>query len=166
MSRFPFLPCIWMVRKMTVFLSSRVQNVSILVVLLYSWQINVNTRKSQILGDVYYGVQISYYAIIGCHLSIIVLSVTLFIGINAVSIVLGIDRNFSEFMTEKKTKGWAAIEGLFNYVVIKNSIVASNAINNYLAYFNETIFIGKSMRVEYHKRTWHTAVSEKIHNRQ
>ncbi|KAL7031426.1 hypothetical protein ACKWTF_007010 [Chironomus riparius] len=61
-------------------------NVSILVVLLYSWQINVNTRKSQILGDVYYGVQISYYAIIGSHLSIIVLSVALFIGINAVSI--------------------------------------------------------------------------------
>ena len=57
--------------------------------LLYSWQINVNTRKSQILGDVYYGVQISYYAIIGSHLSIIVLSVALFVGINAVSIKIG-----------------------------------------------------------------------------
>ncbi|XP_070506583.1 uncharacterized protein [Chironomus tepperi] len=63
-------------------------NVSILVVLLYSWQINVNTRKSQILGDVYYGVQISYYAIIGSHLSIIVLSVVLFVGINAENIPL------------------------------------------------------------------------------
>lgn len=61
------------------------QNISILVVLLYSWQINVNTKKFQILGDVYYGVQISYYAIISSHLSIIILSIVLFIGINTVS---------------------------------------------------------------------------------
>ncbi|KAG5683313.1 hypothetical protein PVAND_012599 [Polypedilum vanderplanki] len=63
-------------------------NVSILVVLLYSWQINVNTKKFQILGDVYYGVQISYYAIIGSHLSIIVLSIILYVGINSENIPL------------------------------------------------------------------------------
>lgn len=31
------------------------QNISILVVLLYSWQISVNMKKYQSLGDVYYG---------------------------------------------------------------------------------------------------------------
>ena len=31
------------------------QNISILVVLLYSWQISVNTKKYQALGEVYYG---------------------------------------------------------------------------------------------------------------
>lgn len=61
------------------------QNISMLVVLLYSWQINVNTKKFHILADVYYGVQISYFAIIGSHLSIILLSVVLILGINTVS---------------------------------------------------------------------------------
>lgn len=61
------------------------QNISILVVLLYSWQINVNSRKFQVLGDVYYGVQISYYAIIGSQLSIVALSIVLIAGINSVS---------------------------------------------------------------------------------
>lgn len=31
------------------------QNISILVVLMYSWQISVNMKKYQSLGDVYYG---------------------------------------------------------------------------------------------------------------
>jgi hypothetical protein len=61
------------------------QNISILVVLLYSWQINVNTKKFQVLGDVYYGVQIAYLAIIGSQLSILVLSIVLIAGINSVS---------------------------------------------------------------------------------
>jgi hypothetical protein len=61
------------------------QNISILVVLLYSWQVNVNAKKFHILAEVYYGVQISYFAIIGSHLSIILLSIALFFGINTVS---------------------------------------------------------------------------------
>lgn len=61
------------------------QNISILVVLLYSWQINVNTKKFQVLGDVYYGVQIAYFAIIGSQLAILVLSIVLIAGINSVS---------------------------------------------------------------------------------
>jgi len=61
------------------------QNISILVVLLYAWQINVNTKKFQVLGDVYWGVQISYWCIIGTQLSIVVLSIVLLIGINTVS---------------------------------------------------------------------------------
>lgn len=36
-------------------LCSLQQNISILVVLLYTWQISVNMKKYQILGDVYYG---------------------------------------------------------------------------------------------------------------
>lgn len=62
------------------------QNISMLVVLLYSWQINVNSKKFQVLGDVYYGVQVAYYAIIGTQISTIVLSVVLIVGINSVSI--------------------------------------------------------------------------------
>lgn len=61
------------------------QNVSLLVILLYAWQIHVNTKKQQVLGDVYYGVQIAYFAIIGSQLSILALSVLLIIGINNVS---------------------------------------------------------------------------------
>ncbi|CAO1399454.1 unnamed protein product [Diamesa serratosioi] len=56
-------------------------NISILVVLLYSWQISVNTKKYQALGEVYYGIQISHFAIIATQLSMMVLSVLLFIGI-------------------------------------------------------------------------------------
>lgn len=54
--------------------------------LLYSWQINVNTKKFQVLGDVYYGIQIAYYAIIGSQLAIVVLSIVLIAGINSVSV--------------------------------------------------------------------------------
>lgn len=61
------------------------QNVSLLVILLCAWQINVNTKKQQVLGDVYYGVQIAYYTVIGSQLSILALSVVLMIGINTVS---------------------------------------------------------------------------------
>lgn len=57
------------------------------MVLLYSWQINVNAKKFHVLGDVYYGVQIAYYAIIGSQLSIVLLSIVLIAGINSVSFV-------------------------------------------------------------------------------
>ncbi|XP_049826073.1 uncharacterized protein LOC109606031 [Aethina tumida] len=56
-------------------------NVSIFVVLLYSWRINVNVNKFTSLEDVYYGVQIAYFAIIGTQLFMVVLSVVLLIGI-------------------------------------------------------------------------------------
>ncbi|KAK5643949.1 hypothetical protein RI129_007794 [Pyrocoelia pectoralis] len=56
-------------------------NISILVVLLYSWRISVNVKKYALLEDVYYGVQIAYLAIIGTQLFMIVLSIILLLGI-------------------------------------------------------------------------------------
>uniref|UniRef100_A0A182IMB2 Uncharacterized protein n=1 Tax=Anopheles atroparvus TaxID=41427 RepID=A0A182IMB2_ANOAO len=56
-------------------------NISILVVLLYSWRISVNVKKYSDLEDVYYGVQIAYFAIIGTQCSMILLSVVLIFGI-------------------------------------------------------------------------------------
>ncbi|PNF21007.1 hypothetical protein B7P43_G09513 [Cryptotermes secundus] len=56
-------------------------NVSILVVLLYSWRIGVNVKKYADLEDVYYGVQIAYFATIGTHLFMVVLSIVLLFGI-------------------------------------------------------------------------------------
>ncbi|XP_075234115.1 uncharacterized protein LOC142331948 [Lycorma delicatula] len=56
-------------------------NVSILVVLIYSWRISVNARKYTDLQDVYYGVQIAYFAIIGTQMFMIVLSIMLLFGI-------------------------------------------------------------------------------------
>ncbi|XP_046395031.1 uncharacterized protein LOC124162509 [Ischnura elegans] len=56
-------------------------NISILVVLLHSWRISVNAKRAGDLGDVYYGVQISYFAIIGTQLFMIVLSIVLLVGI-------------------------------------------------------------------------------------
>uniref|UniRef100_A0A1A9ZRY4 Uncharacterized protein n=1 Tax=Glossina pallidipes TaxID=7398 RepID=A0A1A9ZRY4_GLOPL len=56
-------------------------NISLLIVLIYSWRINVNKASSSDLQDVYYGVQIAYFAIIGTQMSIIVLSVMLMFGI-------------------------------------------------------------------------------------
>ncbi|XP_054734204.1 uncharacterized protein LOC129241737 [Anastrepha obliqua] len=56
-------------------------NMSLLIVLIYSWRINVNMRKAEALEDVYYGVQIAYFAIIGTQMSMIVLSVMLIFGI-------------------------------------------------------------------------------------
>lgn len=76
---------VWSWCVMFAFISCWTQNVSILVVLLYSHQINVNSRKFQVLGDVYYGVQIAYFAIIGSQLSIVLLSIVLIAGINSVS---------------------------------------------------------------------------------
>ena len=82
------------------------QNISILVVLLYSWRISVNAKKYGDLEDVYYGkdnqnisdfdpfififpmspgVQIAYCAIIGTQLSMIGLSIVLLFGIYKVS---------------------------------------------------------------------------------
>ncbi|CAO1378651.1 unnamed protein product [Diamesa hyperborea] len=58
-------------------------NISILVVLLYSWQISVNMKKFQTLGDVYYGIQISHLAIIGANFSLMILSIVLVVGINS-----------------------------------------------------------------------------------
>lgn len=75
----------WNEISLSLFAQKTQQNISILVVLLYSWQISVNTKKFQVLGDVYYGVQIAYYAIIGSQLSILVLSIVLIAGINTVS---------------------------------------------------------------------------------
>ncbi|KAK4886938.1 hypothetical protein RN001_003209, partial [Aquatica leii] len=57
-------------------------NISILVILIYSWRISVNVKKYASLEDVYYGVQIAYLAIIGTHLFMIVLSIVLLLGIH------------------------------------------------------------------------------------
>nr|XP_023014238.1 uncharacterized protein LOC111504005 [Leptinotarsa decemlineata] len=56
-------------------------NMSILVVLIYSWRISINVPRFTTLQDVYYGVQIAYFAIIGSHLFMIVLSIGLLFGI-------------------------------------------------------------------------------------
>ncbi|KAM7355696.1 uncharacterized protein ACRADG_001676 isoform 1-T4 [Cochliomyia hominivorax] len=56
-------------------------NISLLIVLIYSWRININIHKSSDLEDVYYGVQIAYFAIIGTQMSMIVLSIMLLFGI-------------------------------------------------------------------------------------
>ncbi|XP_044729335.1 uncharacterized protein LOC123292687 [Chrysoperla carnea] len=56
-------------------------NIAILVVLLYSWRISVNIKRYGDLQDVYYGVQIAYFAIIGTQLFMIVLSIILLYGI-------------------------------------------------------------------------------------
>ncbi|KAL1110295.1 hypothetical protein AAG570_008372 [Ranatra chinensis] len=57
------------------------QNISILVVLLYSWRVGVNVNKFSELQDVYYGVQIAYVAIIVTQLFMIVLSALLLYAI-------------------------------------------------------------------------------------
>ncbi|XP_073993986.1 uncharacterized protein [Rhodnius prolixus] len=56
-------------------------NISILVVLLYSWRININVKRAIDLQDVYLGVQIAYFAIIGTQLLIVFLSIILLLGI-------------------------------------------------------------------------------------
>ncbi|XP_077292632.1 uncharacterized protein LOC143915742 [Arctopsyche grandis] len=56
-------------------------NISLLVVLIYSWRISVNMKKFTELEDVYYGVQIAYCAIIGTQLFMVALSALLFFGI-------------------------------------------------------------------------------------
>ncbi|CAO1399485.1 unnamed protein product [Diamesa serratosioi] len=56
-------------------------NISILVVLMFCWQISANIRKYQDFGDVYYGIQISSLAIVGTQFSMIILSLVLIIGI-------------------------------------------------------------------------------------
>ncbi|XP_067647586.1 uncharacterized protein [Eurosta solidaginis] len=56
-------------------------NMSLLIVLIYSWRISMNMRKAETLEDVYYGVQIAYFAIIGTQMSMLVLSVMLVFGI-------------------------------------------------------------------------------------
>ncbi|KAJ9581868.1 hypothetical protein L9F63_003799, partial [Diploptera punctata] len=62
-------------------------NISILVVLLYSWRIGVNIKKYTDLEDVYYGVQIAYFAIIATQLFMIVLSIILLFGVFKVRIL-------------------------------------------------------------------------------
>ncbi|XP_049836666.1 uncharacterized protein LOC126281604 isoform X1 [Schistocerca gregaria] len=56
-------------------------NISILVVLLYSWRIGANANRHAALQDVYYGVQIAYLTIIGTQLFMIALSVLLLAAI-------------------------------------------------------------------------------------
>ncbi|XP_032598979.1 uncharacterized protein LOC6557888 isoform X1 [Drosophila grimshawi] len=56
-------------------------NISLLIVLIYSWRISVNMHKSADLQDVYYGVQIAYFAIIGTQMAMILLSIVLICGI-------------------------------------------------------------------------------------
>ncbi|XP_039295374.1 uncharacterized protein LOC111057874 [Nilaparvata lugens] len=56
-------------------------NISILVMLIYSWRVNSNFRKQVDLQDVYYGVQIAYFAIIGTQLFMIILSALLLVGV-------------------------------------------------------------------------------------
>lgn len=54
---------------------------SIFVILLYVWRIDVNARRYADLDDVYYGVQIAYAAIVGMHVSVAALSACLLLGI-------------------------------------------------------------------------------------
>ncbi|XP_050521646.1 uncharacterized protein LOC126894569 isoform X2 [Daktulosphaira vitifoliae] len=56
-------------------------NVSVLVVLIYSWMISTNVKNSTHLQDVFYGVQIAYSAVIGTNLFIFATSVVLILGI-------------------------------------------------------------------------------------
>ncbi|KAL5290346.1 hypothetical protein ACFFRR_009969 [Megaselia abdita] len=56
-------------------------NISILIVLIYSWRISINIKRYSELEDVYYGVQIAYFAIIGTHVFMMVLSILLILGI-------------------------------------------------------------------------------------
>ncbi|KAG5683316.1 hypothetical protein PVAND_012602 [Polypedilum vanderplanki] len=57
-------------------------NISILIVLMFGWQINANFKRYQDLGDVYYGIQIAQIAIIGTQCSMVILSIVLIIGIH------------------------------------------------------------------------------------
>ncbi|CAG9803492.1 unnamed protein product [Chironomus riparius] len=56
-------------------------NISILIFIMFGWQINANFKSYQDLGDVYYGIQIAQIAIIGTQISMAILSVVLIIGI-------------------------------------------------------------------------------------
>ncbi|CRK96602.1 CLUMA_CG009949, isoform A [Clunio marinus] len=57
-------------------------NISILVVLMFGWQINANFKRYQDLGDVYYGIQIAQIAIIATQFSMVILSIVLIFGIH------------------------------------------------------------------------------------
>ncbi|XP_030245580.1 uncharacterized protein LOC115564892 [Drosophila navojoa] len=70
-------------------------NISLLIVLIYSWRINVNMHKSAELQDVYYGVQIAYFAIIGTQMSMILLSIVLIFGICRVLAMWGVLRFYN-----------------------------------------------------------------------
>ncbi|XP_026469189.1 uncharacterized protein LOC113373080 [Ctenocephalides felis] len=56
-------------------------NISILVVLIYSWRIGININKYSELEEVYYGVQMAYLAIIVTQLCMVILSMMLLFGI-------------------------------------------------------------------------------------
>ncbi|XP_026684340.1 protein windbeutel-like, partial [Diaphorina citri] len=60
-------------------------NVSILVVLIYTWRVSTNIKKADEFQDVYYGVQIAYIAIIGTQVFMIILSIVLLMGVLKVS---------------------------------------------------------------------------------
>ncbi|XP_042210614.1 uncharacterized protein LOC121858321 [Homarus americanus] len=54
---------------------------SVLVTLMYGWRLVMNGRHPHYLQDVYYGVQISYTSTVCTHVTLIVLSSFLVIGI-------------------------------------------------------------------------------------
>ncbi|XP_026469190.1 uncharacterized protein LOC113373082 [Ctenocephalides felis] len=60
-------------------------NISILVVLIYSWRIGININKYSELEEVYYGVQMAYLAIIVTQLCMVILSMMLLFGIYKIS---------------------------------------------------------------------------------
>ncbi|XP_046666839.1 uncharacterized protein LOC124358579 [Homalodisca vitripennis] len=78
-------------------------NISILVVLIYSWRISSNFKKFSDLQDVYYGVQIAYFAIIGTQLFMIILSIFLFFGIYKASQNTGVQQFPPAHCTMKAT---------------------------------------------------------------
>ncbi|KAK8738126.1 hypothetical protein OTU49_004056 [Cherax quadricarinatus] len=54
---------------------------SLVVSLLYVWRLVVNARHPQHLQDVYYGVQISYLSTVCTHITLVILSTFLIVGI-------------------------------------------------------------------------------------
>ncbi|XP_031640581.1 uncharacterized protein LOC116352261 [Contarinia nasturtii] len=82
-TRGPTSRCCRIVHAKNLALSSAIYtlNISIFVVLVYAWRISMNMKKTNELGDVYYGVQVAYFIIIGTQLSMIVLSIALIYGI-------------------------------------------------------------------------------------
>ncbi|KAI5732924.1 hypothetical protein M8J76_005709 [Diaphorina citri] len=63
-------------------------NVSILVVLIYTWRVSTNIKKADEFQDVYYGVQIAYIAIIGTQVFMIILSIVLLMGVLKIGMIV------------------------------------------------------------------------------
>ncbi|XP_065201530.1 uncharacterized protein LOC135832299 [Planococcus citri] len=64
-------------RQAAIFSAIYTMNVSVLVILIYSWRVNENSKNYTQLDEVYYGVQIAYVAIVTVHLFNICLSLLL-----------------------------------------------------------------------------------------